>query len=72
MGQTLGVDSVIKAPRLLIISSQSTLFLTQMSIQIDTIVLDNIYAEKSVTVMILQQPTNGMSMNRYLLWIPQK
>ena len=27
---------------------------------------------KSVTIMILKHPTNGMSINRYLLWIPQK
>ena len=72
MGLTLDVDSVIQAPRLLTTSSQGALFLPQMSIQTDTIVLDNIYTGKSVTIMILKHLTNGMSINRYLLWIPQK
>ena len=67
MGLTLDVDSVIQAPRLLTTSSQGALFLPQMSIQTDTIVLDNIYTGKSVTIMILKHPTNGMSMHRYLL-----
>ena len=43
MGLTLGVDSVIQAPRLLTTSSQGALFLPQMSIQTDAIVLDIIY-----------------------------
>ena len=72
MGLTLGVDYVIQAPRLLITSSPGTLFLPQMSIQTGTIVLDNIHTGKSVTIMIFKHPTNGMSINRYLLWIPQK
>ena len=72
MGQTLGVDSVIQALRLLATSSQGALFLPQMSIQTDTIVLGNIYTGKSVTTIILKHPTNGMSTNRYLLWIPQR
>ena len=42
-GLTLGVDSVIQAPRLLTTSSQGALFLPQMSIQTDAIVLDVIY-----------------------------
>ena len=42
-GLTLGVDSVIQAPRLLTTSSQGALFLPQMSIQTDAIVLDIIY-----------------------------
>ena len=62
MGQTLGVGSVIQALRLLITSSQGALFLPQMSIQTDTIVLDNIYNGKSVTIMILKPPINGTSM----------
>ena len=60
MGQTLGVGSVRQAPRLLTTSSQGALFLPQMSIQTDTIVLDNIHTGKSVTI-ILKNPTNGMS-----------
>ena len=32
--------------------------------------VDNIYTGKSVTIMILTDPTNGISINRYLLWIP--
>ena len=72
MGLTLDVDSVIQAPRPSTTSSQGALFLPQMSMQTDTIVLDNIYTEKSVTIMILKHPTNSMSINRYLLWIPQK
>ena len=71
MGLTLGVDSVTQAPRLLTNSSQGPLFLPQMSIQRDTIALDNVYAGKYVTIIILKHPTNGMSTNRYLLWIPQ-
>ena len=39
MGQTIGVDSAIKAPRLLTTASQGALFLPQMSIQTDTVVL---------------------------------
>ena len=72
MGLTLDVDSAIQAPRLLTTSSQGALFLPQMSIQIDIIVLGNIYTGKSVTTIILKHPTNGMSTNRYLLWIPQR
>ena len=72
MTLTLGVDSVIQAPRLLITSSQGALFLPQMSIQTGAIVLDNTYTGKSVTIMILKHQTNGMSINRYLLWIPPK
>ena len=72
MGLTLGVDSLIQAPTLFIISSQGALFLLQMSIQTGTITLDNIYNGKSVTIMILKHPTNGMSINPCLLWIPQK
>ena len=53
--------------RLLTTSSQGTQFLPQMSIQRDIIVLDNIYTEKSVTIIILKHSTNGMSTNGYLL-----
>ena len=67
MELTLGVDSVIQAQRLLTTSSQGALFLPQMSIQTGTIVLDNVDAGKSVTIMILKHPTNGMSINCYLL-----
>ena len=70
--QTLGVDSVIQAPRRLTTSSQGALFLPQMSIQRHPILLDNIYIGKSVTIMILKHPVNGTSMNRYLLWVCQK
>ena len=72
MGLTLGVDSVIQTPKLLTTSSQGALFLPQMSIQTDTIVLDSIYTGKSVTIMILKHPTNCMRINLYLLWIPQR
>ena len=69
MGMTLGVDYVIQAKRLLNTSSQGGLFLTQMSIQTGTIVMDNIYTGKSVTIMILKHPTNGMNINRVtILW----
>ena len=70
MEQTLGVDSVIQALRLLTTSSQGTLFLPQMSIQTDTIVLNNLYTGRSRAILILKHLTNGMSMNGYLLWIP--
>ena len=70
MEQTLGVDSVIQALRLLTTSSQGTLFLPQMSIQTDTIVLNNLYTGRSGAILILKHLTNGMSMNGYLLWIP--
>ena len=63
MGQTLGVGSLIQPLRLLTTSSQGALLLPQMSIETDTIVLDNIYTEKFVTMMILKHMTNGMSMN---------
>ena len=43
------------------------LFLPQMSIQTDTIVLGNMYTGKSVTIMMLKHLTNGMSINLYLL-----
>ena len=72
MGLTLGVDSVIQASRLLTTSSQGALYLPQMSIQTVTIVLGNLYTGKFVTIIILKQPTNGMSINRYLLWITQR
>ena len=72
MGMTLGVDSVIQAPRLLTTSSQGALYFPQMGIQTDTIVLENIYTGKFVTIIILKHLTNGMSINRYLLWIPQR
>ena len=71
MWLTVGVDSVIQAPRLLTTSSQGAIFLPQMSIQTATIVLDNIHTGKSVTI-ILKHPTNGMSTNRCLLWILPK
>ena len=71
-GLTLNADSATQAPRLLTPSSQGALFLPQMSIQIDIIVLGNIYTGTSVTTMILKHPTNGMSTNRHLLWIPQR
>ena len=67
MGLTLFVNSVIQALRLLTTSSQGALFLPQISIKTDAIVLDNIYTGKYVTIMILKHPTNGMSKNRYLL-----
>ena len=70
MGLILDIDSVIQTPRLLAPLSQDALFLPQMSIQKDTIILDNTYTEKSVTIITLKHPTNGMSINRYLLWIP--
>ena len=72
MGLILGVDTVMQAPRLLTTSSQGALFVPQTSIQTHTIVLDNIYTGKSVTIIILKHPANGMSTNRYLLWIPQR
>ena len=72
MGLTVDVDSAIQAPTLLTTSSQGALFLPQMSIKIDIIVLGNIYTGKSVTTIILKHPTNGMSTNCYLLWIPQR
>ena len=72
MGLTLGVDSLIQTPTLFIISSQGALFLLQMSIQTGTVTLDNIYNGKSVTIMISKHPTNGMSINPCLLWIPPK
>ena len=72
MGLNVGVYFVIQALRLLSISSQGALFLPQMSIQIYKIVLDNICTGKSVTIMILKHPTNGMSTNHYLLCIPQR
>ena len=51
IGLTLDVDPVIQAPRLLTPTpSQGALFLLQMNIQIVTIVLDNIYTGKSVTI----------------------
>ena len=71
MWLTVGVDSVIQAPRPLTTSSQGAIFLPQMSIQTGTIVLDNIHTGKSVTI-ILKHPTNGMSTNRCLLWILPK
>ena len=71
-GLTLDVDSAVQAPRLLTTSSQGALFLPLMSIQIGIIVLGNICTRKSVTTIILKHPTNGMSTNRYLLWIPQR
>ena len=72
MGLTLDVDSVIQAPRLLTTSSQGALFLPQMSIQTDTIVLDNICTGKFVTIIILKHTTNSMSTNRYLMWITHR
>ena len=72
MGLTLGVDSVIQAPRLLTTSSQGALFLPQMSTQTNKIVLDNVRTGKSVTIIILKHPTNDMSISRYLLWISQR
>ena len=69
MKLTLGVDSAIQSRRLLTTSSQGALFLPKMSIQTDTTVLDNIYTEKSVAIIILKHPTNGISIYRYLLWI---
>ena len=72
MGLVLDVDSVIQAPRLLTTLSQGALFLPQMSTQTDTIVLDNIYTGKSVTIIVLKHLTNGMSTNRYQVWIPQR
>ena len=53
-------------------SSHGALFLPQMSIQTGIIVLGIIYTGKSVTTIILKHPANGMSTNRYLLWIPQR
>ena len=70
MGQAPG--SSVQTLRLLATSFQGALFLSQMSIQTDTIELDKIYTGKSVTIIILKHPTNGTSMNCYLLWIPQK
>ena len=70
MGQTLRAGSVIQAPRLSTTSTQGALFLPQMSIQ--TLYTDNIYTGKSVINMVLKLPTNGMSVNPYLLWIPHK
>ena len=43
MGLILDADSAIQAPRLLTTSSQGALFLPRMSMQIDIIVLGNIY-----------------------------
>ena len=63
MGKTLDVDSAIQPPILLITSSQGALFLPQMRIKTNTIVLENICTGKSVTIMIFKHPTNGMSVN---------
>ena len=63
MGLTLDVDSAIQAPILLTTSSQGALFLPQMSLQTDTIVLDNICAGKSVTIKILKHPAHGKGIN---------
>ena len=46
--------------------------LAVMSVQKDTIVIDNTDPGKSAIIMILKHSTNGISMNRCLLWIPQK
>ena len=37
-----------------------------------TILLDNIYTGKSVTILILKHPKNAITIKRYLLWLPQK
>ena len=66
IGLTLGVNSAIQAPKQLTTLSQGSLFRPQMSIQTDTIVLDNIYTGKTVTIMLLKHSTNGVSINRYL------
>ena len=47
-----GANSVIQVPRLLTTLSQGALFLPQMSIQPDTIILKNIYTAKSANIMI--------------------
>ena len=86
MGQTLGVDSATQALRLLSTSSQGALFLppnecTNRRNRAGQYIhwkicnhyhIDNIYTGKSVTIIILKHPTNGMTMYHYLLWIPQK
>ena len=86
MGQTLGVDSATQALRLLSTSSQGALFLppnecTNRRNRAGQYIhwkicnhyhIDNIYTGKSVTIIILKHPTNGMSMYHYLLWIPKK
>ena len=71
MGLILGVYSIIQAQRLLTTSSQGALFSPQMSTHTDTTVLDNTDTGKSATIMILKHPTNSMSINHYLLWIPK-
>ena len=46
--------------------------LALMSVQKDTILIDNADPGRFVIIMILKHSTNGMSMNRSLLWVPQK
>ena len=70
-GLNLDVDSVIQAPRLLTTSYQGA-HSYLMGIQIVTIVSDNIDTGKSSTIMISKHPANGMSINLYLLRIPQR
>ena len=70
-GLNLDVESAIQAPRLLTTSYQGA-HSYLMGIQIVTIVSDNIDTGKSSTIMIPKHPANGMSINLYLLWIPQR
>ena len=70
--QALDVGFVIQAQTLLTTLTRGALFLPQMGIQTETIVLDNIYNGKYVTIMMLKHVTNGMSINCYLLRILQK
>ena len=72
MGLILGVDSVMQAPRLSVTSSQRAIFLHKMSILTDTMVLDNMYTGKSVAIITLKQPTNDMTINRYLMLMHQR
>ena len=70
VGLTVAVDSVIQAPKLLITSFQGALFLPQMIIQTENVVLDNIYTGESVVFIISKHPTNSISINLYLFWMP--
>ena len=70
MGQTLSVDFATQAPGPLTTPSQGAQFSPQMTIQTNAIALDNTYTGKLIAIMIMKHPTNGISMNRCLLWIP--
>ena len=70
MGQTLSVNFATQAPGPLTTPSQGAQFSPQMTRQTNAIVLDNTCTGKLIAIMIIKHPTNGISMNRCLLWIP--